>query len=171
MVSLRVVATATGLFAAVSGAPTGEAPVGAHTGNGHMGLQKEREVKFWAEQNEATAAEYLLKKRMQMGKFTTHDTPEEAAAFHLSYATKCIDDHSECAKWAEKEECKNNAVWMLANCRVSCNVCKAEEGAAAAALPALLPGQQEATAAAALPALIPGQQEAKAATLGQQEAA
>ncbi|XP_074658082.1 uncharacterized protein LOC141911033 [Tubulanus polymorphus] len=38
----------------------------------------------------------------------------------------CEDNHGSCAQWAKDEECKKNPVYMLINCKKSCELCKQE---------------------------------------------
>ncbi|XP_042892083.1 zinc metalloproteinase nas-4-like [Penaeus japonicus] len=37
--------------------------------------------------------------------------------------TTCVDKHASCPSWAKAGYCKNNAVYMSANCKKSCNIC------------------------------------------------
>lgn len=36
----------------------------------------------------------------------------------------CVDMDKKCPVWASQGECQNNAAWMMANCRKSCNSCQ-----------------------------------------------
>ncbi|VDN33175.1 unnamed protein product, partial [Gongylonema pulchrum] len=36
----------------------------------------------------------------------------------------CIDSDPKCPQWASQGECQSNAVWMMANCRLSCHSCQ-----------------------------------------------
>ncbi|KAI6171008.1 ShKT domain and Neurotransmitter-gated ion-channel ligand-binding domain-containing protein [Aphelenchoides bicaudatus] len=38
--------------------------------------------------------------------------------------TACVDSDAKCALWASQGECQTNAVWMMANCRRSCQSCQ-----------------------------------------------
>ncbi|KAI1706267.1 neurotransmitter-gated ion-channel ligand binding domain-containing protein [Ditylenchus destructor] len=39
-------------------------------------------------------------------------------------ATSCVDSDPKCALWAGQGECQSNAVWMMSNCRRSCQSCQ-----------------------------------------------
>uniref|UniRef100_A0A1I7Y6W0 ShKT domain-containing protein n=1 Tax=Steinernema glaseri TaxID=37863 RepID=A0A1I7Y6W0_9BILA len=38
--------------------------------------------------------------------------------------TTCVDSDAKCPAWASQGECQSNAVWMMANCRRSCQSCQ-----------------------------------------------
>ncbi|TMS39413.1 hypothetical protein L596_005940 [Steinernema carpocapsae] len=38
--------------------------------------------------------------------------------------TSCVDTDAKCPAWASQGECQSNAVWMMANCRRSCQSCQ-----------------------------------------------
>ncbi|MFH4981319.1 hypothetical protein AB6A40_008028 [Gnathostoma spinigerum] len=42
---------------------------------------------------------------------------------------ECTDSDTRCAAWAEQGECHSNAVWMMANCRLSCHSCQGGDAA------------------------------------------
>ncbi|KAI6229200.1 ShKT domain and Neurotransmitter-gated ion-channel ligand-binding domain-containing protein [Aphelenchoides besseyi] len=45
-------------------------------------------------------------------------------AEEASSQTSCVDSDAKCALWASQGECQSNAVWMMANCRRSCQSCQ-----------------------------------------------
>lgn len=45
----------------------------------------------------------------------------------------CVDQSEHCAAWAATGECERNAGYMRASCKLSCKLCKLDDGAAAAA--------------------------------------
>lgn len=54
----------------------------------------------------------------------TASAPPLAPAPALATAKlACADSNEGCASWAQMGECKNNAEYMLATCRLSCSVC------------------------------------------------
>lgn len=38
--------------------------------------------------------------------------------------TSCVDSDTKCSLWASQGECQSNAVWMMSNCRRSCQSCQ-----------------------------------------------
>uniref|UniRef100_A0A7E4VTQ5 ShKT domain-containing protein n=1 Tax=Panagrellus redivivus TaxID=6233 RepID=A0A7E4VTQ5_PANRE len=42
----------------------------------------------------------------------------------INPAASCIDSDAKCSLWASQGECQTNAVWMMANCRRSCQSCQ-----------------------------------------------
>merc|ERR1719453_430317 len=95
-----------------------------HFGHRRMLFEKmQAEAEQKAAETEASHAKHLIEQRFKMGKDYTHDTAEEAAAAHLKYSQGCVDDNKMCGKWAADNECMNNGLWMMTNCRRSCNTC------------------------------------------------
>ncbi|KAI6202541.1 ShKT domain and Neurotransmitter-gated ion-channel ligand-binding domain-containing protein [Aphelenchoides besseyi] len=45
-------------------------------------------------------------------------------AEEASSQASCVDSDAKCALWASQGECQSNAVWMMANCRRSCQSCQ-----------------------------------------------
>uniref|UniRef100_A0AC34QS95 ShKT domain-containing protein n=1 Tax=Panagrolaimus sp. JU765 TaxID=591449 RepID=A0AC34QS95_9BILA len=39
-------------------------------------------------------------------------------------SASCVDSDSKCSLWASQGECQSNAVWMMSNCRRSCQSCQ-----------------------------------------------
>lgn len=39
-------------------------------------------------------------------------------------SNSCVDSDPKCPSWASQGECQTNAVWMMANCRLSCHSCQ-----------------------------------------------
>ncbi|KAE9554786.1 hypothetical protein FO519_001983 [Halicephalobus sp. NKZ332] len=39
-------------------------------------------------------------------------------------SSSCVDSDPKCSLWASQGECQSNAVWMMANCRRSCQSCQ-----------------------------------------------
>ena len=42
---------------------------------------------------------------------------------HSCICRRCVDDHEDCADWADDGECKNNPTFMMDECRKSCGAC------------------------------------------------
>jgi hypothetical protein len=36
----------------------------------------------------------------------------------------CVDSDQKCSLWASQGECQSNAIWMMSNCRRSCQSCQ-----------------------------------------------
>ena len=45
---------------------------------------------------------------------------------HTRFLADCTDANPSCSRWAYAGECENNRLWMLKNCRKSCNQCGGE---------------------------------------------
>lgn len=41
----------------------------------------------------------------------------------LLLGIECKDSSPECPLWAYEGDCETNRIWMLPNCRMSCNQC------------------------------------------------
>uniref|UniRef100_A0A0N5A3D5 ShKT domain-containing protein n=1 Tax=Parastrongyloides trichosuri TaxID=131310 RepID=A0A0N5A3D5_PARTI len=47
-----------------------------------------------------------------------------AQSMEPSSASTCVDSDLKCSLWASQGECQSNAMWMMANCRRSCQSCQ-----------------------------------------------
>ncbi|KAL3077503.1 hypothetical protein niasHS_012209 [Heterodera schachtii] len=65
---------------------------------------------------------FELANSIAKGEVPPPKPPQEAAS--PAVQSNCVDSDPKCSLWASQGECQTNAIWMMSNCRRSCQSCQ-----------------------------------------------